>query len=1344
MCRKLIYLISFATLLIAAGSVQARTTVTTADSNGADTYVSNDSQQGPTTNWGGEVRIRAFRQLADTRSKTGYIRFDLSDVYGDMTGATLTFEATYLKGSAKSVNVYGLTDETLDSWVESTINYNNAPGMLPATLGNYALDLTKLVLLGTITTPAAGPAYPFRFSSDTVNLNLDSFLNADTNKLVTFVFIGTNNESEIASKEHATFLEPTLTLPNALIPPATYPNPTSGSMVTSTTVTLQWQAGSFAATHKIYFGTNFSDVNSGSPGVYVGEQNRDANSCDVSGLIFGTTYYWRIDEVNGPPDYTVYKGSVWNFRVLPLLNWNPTPSDSANYVAPKMTLRWRAGSGAVQGHNVYLGSNFNDVNNATTGSTVLPFRKFLTPTADPNWNPAKDGVALGFNKTYYWRVDAVQSTSPQTIYKGTVWSFTTVPNPPTEPNLVGWWKLDGDVSDSGYGCNGTAYGNPLPTYVAGAAYGGGVPPPDNNAIYLLGTTGAAPNQYVELPIGSVLSTLTNATFAVWVNRIPTPGEQKWHRIFDFGTGGTNYMFLAPQRSSSPPTHFEITTGGVTQRVTWGPYSAAGTTITPDEWHHLAVTISDPNAAGFRTFRLYVDSQQVGVNPQATLTPSSLGVTTNNWLGRAQGWTGTLDPALFRGYLDDLRIYDRLLSEREIRAIITPLTAWQPSPADGAIDVPLETTLRWIQGKMAVKHDVYFSDNWDDVNNAASSDPNGPDKVYKGRQDPNNYGPIILNELGQTYYWRIDEVNDPNIWRGNIWRFTTRDYLVVDDFESYTNSDPNIIYKTWKDGVGYSPGNGTGSQAGYRDPNYAEVTNFHWGRQSMPVDYNNTKSPYYSEVDRTFAPTQDWTAYGVKALSLWLRGYPVSVGSFVESPPGTYTMTASGTDIYQVPDLRRPSRFHDEFRYAYMQVSGDYAIAVKVESITNTDPWAKAGVMIRDSADANSAHVMTCITPSSGVSFQYRTTAGGANGTSTTQAGLTVPYWVSLTRQGNSFTAGYSSSGPTGEPNNWTTLASTSITMTDPVCIGLSLTAHNATATCTAVFSNVRLYTVNFDGTLNPVIPLPPWTSHQDIGIKSNVAAPVYVTLYDSSAKSATVNHDDPNIALATSYQEWLIPLARFTSLNPSLDLKNIQKITLGTGGADNRGTGTLYFDDVRLYIPRCMAGRPGPAADLTGSDCMVDYSDLQLLTNNWLLTPQNPAIDMNENGTIDLRDYAVLASMWLEEILWPPSVTNVWAYELKNDANCYDPGPPRDANDLHLEFNGEVYLIDTGPFTSLTGNGTSKITLSAGAVPANGRTIIRFGSTGGEKTLNKWWWTASRVRISKEMAGVGPSCKKIN
>ena len=217
-CKLLLIIV---TLLLVSANAQAVTVITTEDGSGADTYVSNDSQQGPTTNMGAEVRMRAFRQAVDSRSKIGYIRFDLTGVEeADITGSRLMFDATFLKGSAKVVQVYGLIDGADDNWIESGvggITYNTAPGLIanpPTTLGNYALDLTKLVLLGTLTTPAVpSPAvYPVRFISNSTNLPLADFLNADTNNLVTFVFIGTNNEGEIASKEHATYIAPTLKL----------------------------------------------------------------------------------------------------------------------------------------------------------------------------------------------------------------------------------------------------------------------------------------------------------------------------------------------------------------------------------------------------------------------------------------------------------------------------------------------------------------------------------------------------------------------------------------------------------------------------------------------------------------------------------------------------------------------------------------------------------------------------------------------------------------------------------------------------------------------------------------------------------------------------------------------------------------------------------------------------------------------------------------------------------------------------------------------------------------------------------------------------------------------------
>ena len=105
-------------------------------------------------------------------------------------------------------------------------------------------------------------------------------------------------------------------------------------------------------------------------------------------------------------------------------------------------------------------------------------------------------------------------------------------------------------------------------------------------------------------------------------------------------------------------------------------------------------------------------------------------------------------------------------------------------------------------------------------------------------------------------------------------------LVVDNFESYTNTSPNRIYETWLDGIGYAghAGNGSGAMVGHdivgrgtRYTSIVETAVVHGGKQSMPFYYYNLKSPFYSEGERTFATPQDWTKGGGNALSLWFRG-----------------------------------------------------------------------------------------------------------------------------------------------------------------------------------------------------------------------------------------------------------------------------------------------------------------------------------------------------------------------------------------------------------------------------------------------------------------------------------------
>jgi hypothetical protein len=141
----------------------------------------------------------------------------------------------------------------------------------------------------------------------------------------------------------------------------------------------------------------------------------------------------------------------------------------------------------------------------------------------------------------------------------------------------------------------------------------------------------------------------------------------------------------------------------------------------------------------------------------------------------------------------------------------------------------------------------------------------------------SHGPLSL-DLGQTYYWKISEVNmaeTPTTWEGNVWNFATRKFTVIDDFESYNDLDPtdpesNRIFMTWLDGY-EQPTNG--SLVGYDVPPFAEQTIVHGGKQSMPFFFSNTGGAASSEAELTLSPAQDWTTGGVKTLSLWFSGDP---------------------------------------------------------------------------------------------------------------------------------------------------------------------------------------------------------------------------------------------------------------------------------------------------------------------------------------------------------------------------------------------------------------------------------------------------------------------------------------
>ncbi len=187
-------------------------------------------------------------------------------------------------------------------------------------------------------------------------------------------------------------------------------------------------------------------------------------------------------------------------------------------------------------------------------------------------------------------------------------------------------------------------------------------------------------------------------------------------------------------------------------------------------------------------------------------------------------------------------------------------AYVPTPVNNDVDVSLAPTLTWQPGQAAMKHHLYLGTSVDDVTNGAAG-------VDKGEILDATFKPAAALDSVTTYYWRVDEIGLGNaVKTGSVWTFTT--FLPVDDFESYTDTEGSRIYETWIDGLT----NGlSGSTVGNATAPFAEQTIVHSGKQAMPMDYNNIKTPFYSEAYEEFSPVQNWTDDGLAILRLDFRG-----------------------------------------------------------------------------------------------------------------------------------------------------------------------------------------------------------------------------------------------------------------------------------------------------------------------------------------------------------------------------------------------------------------------------------------------------------------------------------------
>jgi parallel beta-helix repeat protein len=445
----------------------------------------------------------------------------------------------------------------------------------------------------------------------------------------------------------------------------------------------------------------------------------------------------------------------------------------------------------------------------------------------------------------------------------------------------------------------------------------------------------------------------------------------------------------------------------------------------------------------------------------------------------------------------------------VDAVVTE-QATNPVPVDGG-RVGVAPVLEWTAAARAACHNIYLGT---DSNAVSAADTAAP--LFRGRHGGTSFSLQGLVQPGTRYFWRVDEVEPgpapaqaggTTVHKGPVWSFTVSDYVAIDDFERYTDTKGSRLEEIWGDGsfnhTGARVSRGSNLCAGWADDAH--------GRWSMSLAYDNTRPPHVSAVERKFTPEQDWTAGGADTLSLWYRGDLVSFG---ETTPGTFVMSAAGADVWGA---------RDELRYACKRFDSDGAIAVKIENLAGTDYWTKAGVMIRASLDPSSAYAFMLVIPDGVRVFQNRPANNSSQCfTAQGEAEPKIPSWVKLERRGNQFTGYHSpdgvhwvrqsdrgNTGPEASPNPQT------INMPRSVYVGLALSSHAPGVMTTATFSGVKITGSVTDR----------WQV-ADIGADHPGNSPdnLYVTVEDSTGKTATVVHPDPAAVNARAWTEWKIPL----------------------------------------------------------------------------------------------------------------------------------------------------------------------------------------------------------------------------
>lgn len=545
---------------------------------------------------------------------------------------------------------------------------------------------------------------------------------------------------------------------------------------------------------------------------------------------------------------------------------DPVPAHGAQNVTPA-SIAWVPGDTA-QAHEVYFGA---------------------TPTLGPDEFKGRQGateyaldIALAPGTTYYWRVDEVADDGV-TIHTGDTWSFSTValaPHTPAPAQGAKWMDTETDLNWSA-GRDTVMYDVYFGTDPDAVANGTGdtLKSRESSTSHALAALEENTTYYWRVD-GFEADAVTQHAGPLWHFTTTGPGG---------GIKAQYYQYSADSPPTPAETAFdenELWLTRIDPQINFDfdatPVETLGSDRFSAKWiGEVEVAFSEPYSFSTRTddgLKLWVNGQLLITNwtlHGATIdTSKPVDLIAGQRYPLEMWWFENSGGAMAELYWASPSTPRQLIPQG---ALSEPRMARRPLPNNHAENVMQTPILSWAGGDKVGQHDVYFGT---DAQAVANADTTTAD-IYRGRQDVNERvfhpGPLAWN---QTYYWRVDEVNEleaESPWTGSVWQFTTADFLVVDDFELYTDDITDRIFQTWIDGWGYSepepgnPGNGTGSTVGYTQIPFTERTIIHTGNQSMPLAYNNAEAPFYSETVRTWETAQDWTVNAVDTLILWLRG-----------------------------------------------------------------------------------------------------------------------------------------------------------------------------------------------------------------------------------------------------------------------------------------------------------------------------------------------------------------------------------------------------------------------------------------------------------------------------------------